>query len=86
VLAFNEKFDVLNDPNEIIIDFKESRVVDMSAIEALNKITERYLKVGKTVHLRHLSADCQQLLQNADKIIDVNVLEDPTYKVVVDKI
>ena len=86
VTAFNEKFDILNDPDEIIIDFKESRVVDMSAIEALNRITERYLKVGKTVHLRHLSADCQKLLQNADKIIDVNVLEDPTYKVVVDKI
>lgn len=86
VTAFNEKFDIQNDPQEIIIDFKESRVVDMSAIEALNKITERYLKVGKTVHLRHLSPDCQKLLKNADKIIDVNVLEDPNYKVVVDKI
>lgn len=86
VTAFNEKFDILNDPDEIIIDFKESRVVDMSAIEALNRITERYLKVGKTVHLRHLSGDCQKLLQNADKLIDVNVLEDPTYKVVVDKV
>ena len=86
VTVFNEKFDVLNDPEEIIIDFKESRVVDMSAIEALNKITERYMKVGKTVHLRHLSKDCQQLLKNADKIIDVNVLEDPTYKVVVDRV
>lgn len=86
VTAFNEKFDVLNDPQEVIIDFKESRVVDMSAIEALNKITERYLKVGKTLHLRHLSPDCQKLLKNADKIIDINVIEDPTYKVVVDKI
>jgi SulP family sulfate permease len=86
VTVFNEKFDILNDPNEIIIDFKESRVVDMSAIEALNKITERYLKVGKKVSLRHLSTDCQKLLQNADKIIDVNVLEDPTYKVLVDKV
>jgi SulP family sulfate permease len=86
VTAFNDKFDILNDPQEIIIDFKESRVVDMSAIEALNKMTERYLKVGKKVHLRHLSADCQKLLKNADKIIDVNVLEDPSYKVVVDKV
>lgn len=82
VTAFNEKFDVLNDPDEVIIDFAESRVVDMSAIEALNKITERYLKVGKRVHLKHLSADCRQLLKNAEEIIDVNVMEDPTYKVV----
>ena len=86
VATFNEKFDVLNDPDEVVIDFKESRVSDMSAIEALNKITSRYLKVGKKVHLKHLSKDCQRLLQNADKIIDVNVLDDPTYKVAVDKI
>ncbi|MDB2314610.1 SulP family inorganic anion transporter [Flavobacteriaceae bacterium] len=86
ISAFNEKFDVLNDPQEVIIDFKESRVVDMSAIEALNKITERYLKMGKKLHLRHLSQDCQLLLKNADKIIDVNVLEDPNYKVLIDEI
>ncbi len=84
VAAFNEKFDVLNDPDKVIIDFAESRVVDMSAIEALNKITERYHKVGKKVHLKHLSADCRKLLKNAEEIIDVNVMEDPTYKVVTD--
>ena len=86
VTVFNTKFDVLNDPEEVIIDFRESRVVDMSAIEALNKLTERYAKVGKKVHLRHLSRDCRQLLQNADEIIEVNVLEDPTYKVLADEI
>ncbi len=86
VSAFNDKFDVVNDPDEVIIDFAESRVVDMSAIEALNKITERYLKVGKKLHLKHLSRDCQKLLKNAEKVIDVNILEDPRYKVVVNKI
>ena len=86
ITAFNEKFDVLNDPQEVIIDFEESRVVDMSAIEALNKITERYQKVGKKIHLKHLSPDCRTLLKNAEEIIEVNVLEDPTYKVAVDKI
>ena len=86
VAAFNEKFDVLNDPDEVIIDFAESRVADMSAIEALNKITERYLKVGKVIHLKHLSPDCKKLLRNADSLIDVNVLEDPKYKVAVDRI
>jgi SulP family sulfate permease len=84
VTAFSEKFDVLNDPDEVIIDFAESRVVDMSAIEALNKLTERYHKVGKKIHLKHLSPDCKKLLKNADSIIDVNVLEDPNYKIVVD--
>jgi len=86
VTAFNEKFDVNNDPEEVIIDFKESRVVDMSAIEALNKLTERYQNKGKKIHLKHLSADCRMLLKNAEEIIEVNILEDPTYKVVIDKI
>ncbi|MDP2188679.1 MAG: SulP family inorganic anion transporter [Sphingobacteriaceae bacterium] len=85
VSAFNDKFDVLNDPNEVIIDFADSRVVDMSAIEALNKLTERYHKAGKRLHLKHLSPDCRLLLQNAGDIIEVNVMEDPTYKVAIDR-
>ncbi len=84
VSAFNEKFDVLNDPEQVVIDFAESRVVDMSAIEALNKLTERYAKQGKKVHLRHLSEDCRRLLENAEAIIEVNYYEDPTYKLPVD--
>lgn len=84
--AFSEKFDVMNDPDEVIIDFSESRIVDMSGIEAVNKLTERYLKQGKKLHLRHLSRDCRNLLKNADEIIEVNILEDPTWKVAVDKI
>src|SRR5690606_13505827 len=79
--AFAEKFDIANDPKEIIIDFAESRIADMSAIEAVNNITSKYAKLGKTVHLRHLSNDCIMLLKNAEAIIDVNILEDPSYNV-----
>ncbi len=61
-------------------------MADNSGIEALNKLTERYRSAGKTLHLRHLSTDCRQLLKNADAIIDVNIMEDPTYKVVVDTV
>lgn len=85
VTGFAEKFDAVNDPNEVIIDFAESRVVDMSAIEALNALTERYHKLGKKAHLQHLSPDCIRLLKNAEAIIDVNILEDPTYQVAVEK-
>lgn len=81
VTAFNEKFDVLTDPHEVVIDFTESRVADMSGIEALNKITARYNQVGKKVHLKHLSPDCRQLLRNANDVIEVNIIEDPTYRV-----
>lgn len=83
--AFSEKFDVKNDPNEIIIDFAESRITDMSAIDAVNKITERYASFGKKVYLKHLSSDCIALLKNAEAIIDVNIMEDPNYKVMTDK-
>jgi sulfate permease, SulP family len=83
VSAFNEKFDVLQDPDEVIIDFSECRIADMSGIEAVNKITERYQKAGKKIHLKHLSEDCRQLLHKASDIIDVNIIEDPTYRVVV---
>lgn len=86
VAAFNEKFDVATDPAEIIIDFAESRVVDMSAIEALNKLTERYAKTNKVVHLKHLSADCRKLIKNAENLVEVNIIEDPTYKVISDQI
>ena len=80
-MNFIEKFDIENDPSEVIIDFKESRVNDMSAIEALNNLTKKYNIAGKTVRLKHLSKDCIQLLKNAEAVIDVNILEDPTYKV-----
>ncbi len=83
--AFVEKFDAINDPNEVIIDFRESRVSDMSAIEALNLVTQRYHKLGKKVRLRHLSKDCVILLKNAQAIIDVNIEEDPTYNLVSDE-
>ena len=82
--AFLEKFEIVTDPKHVIIDFAESRVVDMSAIDALNKLTELYSKEGKKLQLKHLSPDCMLLLQNAAQLIEVNILEDPTYKVLAD--
>ena len=81
VATFHEKFDVANDPDKVIIDFKDCKVTDMSAIDALNKLTERYKKAGKKLHLQHLSNDCRTLLKNAADVIDVNIVEDPVYYV-----
>lgn len=86
IQAFNDKFDIKNDPTEVVIDFSDCRVADMSAIEALNTLTERYEKQGKKLVLKHLSQDCLTLLKNADRLIDVNVAEDPSYKVMVDSV
>lgn len=85
VSAFNEKFDIDHDPKKVIIDFKESRIADMSGIEALNKLTARYAKQNKQLHLRHLSEDCRNMLNNAAAVIEVNVLEDPHYHIASDK-
>lgn len=84
VTAFNEKFDPAGDPDKVIIDFKESRVADHSGIEAINKLTERYASAGKKLHLKHLSPDCRRLLEKAEKIVEVNIIEDPQYKVATD--
>ena len=84
VTAFTEKFTIEEDPEEVVIDFKDSKVADMSAIDALNKLTERYRKAGKNLRLTHLSEDCRALLKNAEDIIDVNIYEDPNYRVATD--
>ncbi|MHC5067516.1 MAG: SulP family inorganic anion transporter [Planctomycetota bacterium] len=81
VSEFRTLFNPANDPQDVVIDFVEARVADHSAIEAISALTERYAKAGKTLHLRHLSADCRGLLDRADKVVEVNHFEDPHYKV-----
>jgi SulP family sulfate permease len=81
---FLTKFTIDEDPAEVVIDFAESRIMDQSAIETINKLAERYQMANKTLHLRHLSSDCIRLIKRADKICDVNVLEDPDYFVAID--
>lgn len=85
VAGFNEQFDIEGDPETVIVDFKDSRVYDMSGIDALNKLTEKYKAAHKKLHLKHLSEDCKRLLKDADGIIEVNILEDPAYRVAIKK-
>lgn len=84
--VFQKQFDPQNDPLEVVIDFKGSRIVDHSGIEVLQKITARYAKMGKRVRLRHLSPDCIKLLDNAGNMIEVNIYEDPHYIVLSNKL
>jgi sulfate permease, SulP family len=86
VRNFCELFDPKSDPNDVILEFKNSRVYDHSAIEAIDSLAERYIKAGKKLHLRHLSEECKLLLQNAGDLIEINVLEDPHYHVADDKL
>lgn len=83
---FNELFDPKNDPDDVIIDFAHSRVADHSAIEAIDSLAERYTNEGKTLHLRHLSSECRDLLEKAGDLVEVNIQEDPHYRVADDKL
>ena len=86
VKNFLELFDPKDEPDDVIIEFQNSRVADHSAIEAIDNLAERYIKAGKTLHLRHLSEECRQLLKKAGSLVEVNVLEDPRYHVADDQI
>lgn len=80
VTSFNEQFDVANDPEEVIIDFRKARVMDSSGTEAIDALTEKYKSVGKKLSLRHLSQDCKNMLKNAGPFCSYEE-DDPTYKV-----
>ncbi len=78
---FQILFDPSQDPDVVIIDFLHSRVMDHSAVKAVDYLAERYRKAGKELHLRHLSEDCRLLLDKAGDLVDINIEEDPKYKV-----
>ena len=80
VTSFNEQFDVQNDPDEVVIDFKDARVMDSSGVEAIDNITEKYKQAGKKLTLRHLSQDCKKVLTIAGPFCSYEE-DDPTYKV-----
>ena len=86
VKNFRDLFEPENDPDDVIIEFQNSKVVDHSAIEAIDSLAERYIKAGKTLHLRHLSPECRQLLTKAGDLVEVNMLEDPKYHVADDQL
>ncbi len=86
VHAFNEIFDPKSDPNDVVIDFYDSKVVDHSGIEAIDSLAERYQKRGKKLHLKHLSEECKELLDKAGELVEVNRLEDPVYHVADDRL
>jgi len=86
VKNFLELFHPEDDADDVIIEFQNSRVADHSAIEAIDTLAERYIKAGKTLHLRHLSEECRRLLKKAGNLVEVNVMEDPRYHVADDQI
>ncbi len=84
VTSFQDLFDPKNDPDDVIVDFKNSRVVDHSGLQVIDSLAEKYANAGKQLHLRHLSQDCLDLLHKARNMVEISVLEDPKYGVAAD--
>lgn len=82
ITAFNEKFDIKNDPKSVEVDFIESRISDHSAIEAIFNLVTKYKQEDKKIHLKHLSEDCKILLHKSSPIfkeVILDAIEDPRY-------
>ena len=86
ISAFQNIFTPYDDPQDVVIDFNGSRVADHSALAAIDSLALRYQSAGKKLHLKHLSPDCLELLDNARGMIEVNLLEDPKYHIADNKL
>lgn len=86
VTHFKDLFDVANDPDDVVIDFRESRIWDSSGIDALDTLADKYEEKGKKLHIRHISKECRGLLRKAGKFVEMNVNEDPRYRVATDEL
>ncbi len=86
IASFHELFAPRSDPKEVILEFKHARVADHSAIEAIDKLAQKYQQAGKRLRLRHLSPDCYELLQKAKSMVEINLFEDPRYHVADDQL
>jgi len=83
VTAFNEQFDILHDPDVVVLDFKDARVMDISGVEAIDAITKKYLEAKKVIKIRHLSSECKDIMKNAGPFCTYEE-DDPKYKVAFD--
>ncbi|MEN8710195.1 MAG: SulP family inorganic anion transporter [Paracoccaceae bacterium] len=80
--GFIELFDIAADPDHVVVDFADSRVVDQSALQAIEAISGKYQAAGKHLQLTHLSRDCHQLLSKAGHLI-IDSDDDPDYELAV---
>ena len=86
ITYFKDLFDIENDPQDVVIEFRNSRIWDSSGIDAIDGLATKYEAVGKKLHIRHISQECRDLLENAQKFVEINVNEDPRYKIATDKL
>jgi SulP family sulfate permease len=84
--SFRELFSPADDPENVIVDFANSRVYGHAGLDAIDRLAERYEKLGKRIRLVHLSSDCKALLKKAGDLVTIELLEDPHYHLAVDEL
>lgn len=84
--GFQTLFSPNDDPDEVVVEFRRARVMDHSAVEAIDLLATRYQQFGKRLHLRHLSPDCLEVLDKAKDMVELNVQEDPHYHIADNKL
>ena len=83
---FKNSFDYNLDVDTVVINFLNSRIVDQSAVIAIDEVSKRYRDQNIMVLLSHLSSDCHELLDEANEFIDVDILENPYYRIPSDEL
>jgi SulP family sulfate permease len=83
---FQTLFTPKEDPDEVVVEFRRARVMDHSAVEAIDSLAMRYQQAGKRLHLRHLSPDCLEVLEKAKDMVELNLAEDPHYHIADNKL
>ncbi len=83
---FRDLFQPKDDPDNVIVDFKDSRVYGHAGLDAIDRLADRYEKLGKRIRLVHLSPECKGLLERAGDLVTIELLEDPHYHLAVDEL
>ena len=63
---FARFFEPKSDPEEVFLEFDHARIMDSSALEAIESLAARYRDSGKRLHLQGLSESCDKLLRRKD--------------------
>ena len=74
VASFEGIFDIKNDPKTVVIDFKNSEIKDMSALESLAKMTNKYASLDKVLYLKNLNENSKKRVEKAKPVIELNLL------------
>ncbi|MGI4758917.1 MAG: SulP family inorganic anion transporter [Janthinobacterium lividum] len=74
---FTALFRPRTDPANTYLEFDHARIMDSSALEALEAVAKRYQLAGKVLHVRGLSESCDRLLRRKDGTVNISPV--PSY-------